>query len=97
MGKPSRKEKTSSVAPKLIVQQDEREALSKMLLSRLAEQQLTIATAPDLGAILPKLKRYTLLGERTVIDIGLADQNCRVHALLPKYAAERPTLRIEPY
>ena len=95
MGKQSRKQK-SATPTKYVNSITDRENLTRVLLSKLAEHQLTVVSAKELRALLPKIKEYVDFGERSEIEIDITSLGCRLYVLLPKYVAEQPVMRLEP-
>ena len=95
MGKQSRKQK-SAAPTKHVTSIKDRENLTRVLLSKLAEHQLTVGSAKELRSLLPKIKEYVDFGERSEIEFDITSLGCRLYILLPKYVAEQPVIRLEP-
>ena len=95
MGKVSRRAKTNKTQkPRL--HGAERNQLIKLVLGKLAEQGLTLASAPELGPLLRQLGTYKNEGERMELSLALPGVRCRLHVMLPKYVSEKPILRVMP-
>jgi len=95
MGKQSRRSKQTS-SPKQCVSGTARIEMTKIVLSKLAEQQLTAGSIPQLKGLLQFLKDYERFGERSEISIDMTDVGCSLYVLLPKYVVEQPVIRLNP-